>query len=100
MAAGKNPAGKVLSQYKHRVEAAIPERFKAIIPIDDVCRDYFYHLTPTKLVRKISRGDIPLPLVRIEESQRCAKGIHLADLAKYLELPAEAARKEMRGLSG
>ena len=26
---------------------------KAIIPIDDVCRDY---LTPTKLVRKISSG--------------------------------------------
>ncbi|RWB31485.1 MAG: hypothetical protein EOQ42_03570 [Mesorhizobium sp.] len=25
-----------------------------MIPIDDVCRDYFFHLTPTKLIRKIS----------------------------------------------
>jgi len=58
---------------------------KAIIPIDDVCRDYFTHLTPTKLVRKISRGEIALPLVRIEESQKCGKGIHPTDLARYLE---------------
>jgi hypothetical protein len=72
---------------------------KAIIPIDDVCRDYFFHLTPTKLVRKISRGEIALPLVRIEESQKCAKGVHLVDLAKYLEFRAEAARKEMKGLT-
>lgn len=31
---------------------------KPIIPIDDVCRDYFFHLTPTKLIRKISAGEI------------------------------------------
>jgi hypothetical protein len=43
---------------------------KATIPIDDVCRDYFSHLTPTKLVRKISAGEIALPLVRIEDSQK------------------------------
>ena len=40
---------------------------KAIIPIDAVCRDYFFHLTPAKLVRKISKGEIALPLVRIED---------------------------------
>jgi hypothetical protein len=72
---------------------------KAIIPIDDVCRDYFFHLTPTKLVRKISRGEIALPLVRIEDSQKCAKGVHLADLAKYIEFRTESARKEMKGLT-
>ncbi|MER8530395.1 MULTISPECIES: pyocin activator PrtN family protein [unclassified Mesorhizobium] len=72
---------------------------KAIIPIDEVCRDYFSHLTPPKLVRKISMGEIALPLVRIEDSQKCAKGVHLADLAKYLEFRTEAARKEMTGLT-
>jgi hypothetical protein len=41
---------------------------KAIIPIDEVCRDYFTHLTPTKLIRKISTGDIALPLVRERDS--------------------------------
>jgi hypothetical protein len=41
---------------------------KAIIPIGDVCRDHFSHLNPTKLVQKISAGDIAIPLVRMEAS--------------------------------
>jgi len=52
---------------------------KAIIPIEDVCRDYFSHLNATKLVKKISAGEIAIPLVRIESSQKCAKGVHLTD---------------------
>ena len=72
---------------------------KAIIPIDQVCRDYFTHLTPVKLVQKISAGEIAIPLVRIERSQKCAKGIHLDDLAKYLDARTEAARKEMFALT-
>jgi hypothetical protein len=72
---------------------------KAIIPIEDVCRDYFSHLNPTKLVQKISAGEISIPLVRMEASQKCAKGIHLVDLAKYLDARVEAARKEMMALT-
>jgi hypothetical protein len=68
---------------------------KVIIPIEDVCRDYFSHLNAAKLVRKISAGEIGIPLVRIEASQKCAKGVHLTDLAKYLDARVEAARKEM-----
>ena len=72
---------------------------KAIIPIDQVCHDYFFHLTPNKLIRKISAGEIALPLVRIEDSQKCAKGIHLNDLAQYLDRRTEAARREMKSLT-
>jgi hypothetical protein len=57
------------------------------------------HLTPTKLVQKISAGEIAMPLVRIESSQKSAKGVHLADLAEYLDARAEAARKEMIALT-
>jgi hypothetical protein len=64
-----------------------------------VCRDYFSHLKPTKLVQKISAGEIAIPLVRIEPSQKCAKGAHLTDLAKYLDARVEAARKEMIALT-
>jgi hypothetical protein len=46
---------------------------KAIIPIDAVARDYF-DLTPANLIRKISAGEIKLPMVRMEESQKAAKG--------------------------
>jgi hypothetical protein len=71
---------------------------KAVIPVDIVCRDYFSHLTPTMLVRKISAGELRLPMVRMEASQKAAKGIHLSDLAQYLDERTEAARRECRQL--
>ena len=74
-------------------------RGKAIVPIEDVCRDYLSHLDPTKLVQKISPGEIAIPLVRMEASQKCAKGVNLLDLAKYLDARVEAARKEMTALT-
>jgi hypothetical protein len=72
---------------------------RAVIPIEQVCRDYFSHLTTPKLVRKISAGEIAIPLVRIEASQKCAKGVHLTDLASYLDARVEAARREMIALT-
>ncbi|MGN6209425.1 pyocin activator PrtN family protein [Asticcacaulis sp.] len=83
-----NTAFLLLAQYDGR----------AVIPIEMVCRDYFSHLTPVKLIAKISSGDIAIPLVRIEGSQKCAKGVHLQDLASYLDARTEAARKEMKAL--
>jgi hypothetical protein len=70
----------------------------AVIPIEWVCRDYFRHLTVEKLLRKALAGEIALPIVRIESSQKSAKGVHINDLAAYLDKQAEAARKECEGL--
>ena len=33
---------------------------KAIVPLADVCRDYFSHLAAEKLFRKVMAGQIPL----------------------------------------
>lgn len=74
---------------------------KAIIPLEDVCQDYFSHLTPTIMLRKICAGEIALPLVRIDvKSQKTAKGIHLQDLADHLDARVRAARKECEQLNG
>ncbi|MGF6664819.1 hypothetical protein QF000_006487 [Paraburkholderia atlantica] len=73
---------------------------KAIIPIEDVCRDYFAPLTLPVLLRKISTGDIAVPLVRMEASQKTAKGVHLVDLATFIDERREAARKECEQLTG
>jgi hypothetical protein len=73
---------------------------KAIIPLADVCRDYFAHLTPEKLVRKVMAGQIPLPIVHIERSQKSARGVHLQDLADYLDKRRQEARKEFEALYG
>ena len=72
----------------------------AVIPLEIVCRDYFRHLTVEKLLRKILAGEIALPGLRIEKSQKAARGVHLSDLADYLDKQREAALKECRQLSG
>ncbi|MBB2841417.1 UNVERIFIED_ORG: hypothetical protein GGE64_005200 [Rhizobium etli] len=71
---------------------------KAIIPVEDVCRDYFNHLTPEKFLRKVNTGEIAIPVVRAETSQKCQKGIYLQDLANYLDERRQAALKEFQQL--
>jgi hypothetical protein len=73
---------------------------KSIIPIEIVRNDYFPHLVTEVLVRKISCGEILLPLVRIENSKKTARGVHLSDLALYIDARVEAARKECEALTG
>jgi Pyocin activator protein PrtN len=73
---------------------------KVIIPLADVCRDYFSHLTPEKLMRKVMAGQIPLPVVHIERSQKSARGVHLQDLADYLDKRRAEAMKEFAALHG
>jgi len=72
----------------------------AVIPLDQVCRDYFSHLTPVQFSRKATEGDIDLPVVRIEGSQKAAKGIHLGDLAAYIDARRAAAKKECDQMQG
>jgi hypothetical protein len=69
-----------------------------VIPVEWVCRDYFRHLTVEKFLRKALVGEISLPIVRIESSQKSAKGVHVNDLAAYLDKQADAARKECEQL--
>jgi hypothetical protein len=73
---------------------------KAVIPVEDVCQDYFRHLTPANLVRKVSAGELALPLVRMNAGPKCAKSVALVDLAAYLDRQMEAARKECCHLCG
>lgn len=72
----------------------------AVIPLDAVTKDYFPHLSPEKLLRKISLGEIRLPVVRIEGSNKTAKGVHVEDLARYIDERRAAAQKECRQLCG
>jgi hypothetical protein len=65
----------------------------AAIPLDKVCADYFPHLSPEKMKLKIARGEIRLPLIAMEHSQKSARGVHLTDLAAYIDARrAEAHR--------
>lgn len=52
------------------------------------------------MLRKLGSGDIALPIVRIENSQKCAKGVHLQDLANYLDKRRADALTEYAQLHG
>jgi hypothetical protein len=73
---------------------------KVVIPADSVCKDYFPHLTSAKFIRKINDGNLALPLVRIEQSQKSAKGVHLLDLAKYLDTRREERIRAFKRMYG
>lgn len=72
---------------------------KAIISLEQVCTDYFTHLTPDMFQRKVLAGQIKLPITRLESSQKSARGVHISDLAQYLDIQREAARKECAQLN-
>ena len=72
---------------------------RAVVPVDAVCKDYFSHLTLPKFLRKVSSGEIDLPLVRSERSQKSAKGVHLSDLAAYLDKRRDVALYERDALN-
>lgn len=73
---------------------------QAVIPIDWVCRD-FLGLSVDKFKRKRLMGEIDLPVVRLgADSQKANLGIHLEDLAAYIDRQRAAAIKERDQLTG
>lgn len=72
----------------------------AIVPLDLVCRDYFRHLTPENFARKSLSGEIAIPVVQIEGSQKAAKGVHIADLAAWIDERRAQAVKELERIHG
>ena len=86
-----NTAFLLMAQYNAQV----------VIPVAQVAKDYFPHLTTENFVRKVALGDIHIPIVRMEpNSQKGARGVHLSDLAQYLDDRRAAAVKEARQLAG
>lgn len=73
---------------------------QVIIPLERVCADYFTYLTPAKLKLKVAAGLIDLVIVRMENSQKSAQGIHINDLADYLDAQRELAKTEHDRLLG
>lgn len=73
---------------------------QAVIPLDRVCKDYM-HLTVEKFKRKRLDGEIDIPIVRLgADSQKAALGIHLKDLADYIDQQRTKAAKEQDQLMG
>ena len=72
---------------------------QVVIPLEKVCKDYFTHLTPDMFQRKVLAGQIKIPITRLEASQKSARGVHITDLAQYLDAQHAAAVKECMQLN-
>jgi len=73
---------------------------QAVVPISQVCTDYM-GLTVEKFKLKCLSGEIDLPIVRLgAESQKAALGVHLADLANYIDRQRTKAKSDHEKLMG
>ncbi|MHC8285320.1 pyocin activator PrtN family protein [Pseudomonas sp. XS1P51] len=71
---------------------------QAVIPLSRVCADYM-QLTVEKFKLKCMSGEIDIPIVRLgANSQKAALGIHLRDLADYIDKQRDKATKEQKQL--
>ena len=60
-------------------------------PPNEVAADFFPHLSTEKFGRKVDAGEIDIPLIRIEDSSKAARGVDLRDLAAYLDKRRDSA---------
>lgn len=73
---------------------------RAVISLDRVCTDYM-HLTVEKFKRKQLLGEIDIPIVRLgTATQKAALGIHIKDLADYIDRQRDKAILEQDKLMG
>ncbi len=74
---------------------------QVLIPVSTIVRDYFPHLSDDEFVRNVASGEIRLPLIRTDpRSQKTAKGVHILDLAKYIDTRRAAAARESDQMAG
>lgn len=72
----------------------------AVILLEQVRRDYFSHLTIENLLRKVLSRQIQLPIVQIDaSSQKSACGVHLLDLAAYIDRQRASALGDLQKLN-
>jgi hypothetical protein len=67
-----------------------------ISPIEQVRFDLFNQLSLLNFLRKLNERFIALSDVNIEANQKCQKGVHIIDLAHFLENRREDALREHR----
>jgi hypothetical protein len=71
---------------------------QAVIPLSQVCADYM-GLTVEKFKSKCLSGEIQIPITRLgANSQKASLGIHVKDLAEYIDRQRAKATDEQNKL--
>ncbi|OPG77711.1 Pyocin activator protein PrtN [Pseudomonas ogarae] len=73
---------------------------QAVIPLSRVCADYM-NLTVEKFKQKQLQGEIDIPITRMgAESQKASLGLHIQDLADYIDRQRAKAVREQNKMLG
>lgn len=75
---------------EHRLPPLAQYGGRVIVPLDQVCRDFFPHLSLDKFLSKVNAGEIAIPVTRMRSAKR-ARGVHLQELAAYIDKRCGAA---------
>lgn len=67
---------------------------RPIVPVAEVCRNFFYPLTSTVFLRKVTAGEIDLPLFQMEKHRNGTKFVHVTDLAAYIDRQRDGSSRE------
>lgn len=65
---------------------------EVMISSEIVAKDWF-GVEKSKFNEKVRNGEIPLPIMRMEDSQKSPRGVHILDLAEYLDKRREEAHR-------
>ncbi|ORE90715.1 hypothetical protein ATO4_20606 [Aurantimonas sp. 22II-16-19i] len=66
---------------------------RAIIPLETVRDDYFWHLTLDRFARKLARGEMAIPLVRLETRQKSRARRSRSGFG-HVDRPAQSCRDQ------
>lgn len=66
---------------------------KTLIPLDDICEEHF-GMDRKAAYQAAAANKLPVPAVRMRESQKCPWLIHINELATLIDTRAAAAKAE------
>lgn len=72
---------------------------RPVVPVDVVAKHHF-ELDTRTFLRKVADSKIRLPLIQMEDSQKSAKGVHVGDLAEYIDQRRADARLDQEKMFG
>ncbi|MCK5932068.1 MAG: pyocin activator PrtN family protein [Fulvimarina manganoxydans] len=77
------------------VTALLAQHGAAVVPLEAVRESLFAHLSRDVFKRRLLAGDFPLPVMRADDSQKAALGVHIDDLAAFIDARRAEAQKEL-----
>jgi excisionase family DNA binding protein len=68
-----------------------------VVSAKAVHRDFFSHLSFAGFLREVRAGQIPLPLLGVGGDAEVPHGVHVTDLAAYIDAERAAAEAQLNG---